>query len=377
MMSCDIAAIAAAFRPNEKILLAEPFGEGHINDTYAVTFQNSGNSACHEILQRINTHVFTDPAGLMRNICQVTKFLGDKIRANGGDPLRETLAVENTADGKSFYTDKDGGCWRMYPFIEGTISCQKCRCERDFYECGVSFGNFQRMLADYPTEKLVETIPDFHNTRKRFETFKQAVRDDVAGRVKEADPEIRFAMDREAEAGEIVAMLEDGRLPKRVTHNDTKLNNILLDAKTGRGVCVIDLDTVMPGAACYDFGDCIRFGASTAAEDETDLSKVRMSLPLYKVFTEGYLSVAGPSLTPEEIDSLPVGAKLMTFECGMRFLTDFLSGDTYFKISRPNQNLDRCRTQFKLVADMETKMPEMRAIVRNAAFGENNAEAAK
>lgn len=366
-MADDIRAIAAVFRPDEDILSCAPYGEGHINDTYAVTYKNRGGLVYREILQRINTHVFSDPDGLMRNICGVTRFLADKIRADGGDPCRETLTVETISDSKPFYTDKNGGCWRMYPFIEGTVSCQKCRSEQDFFECGVSFGNFQRMLSDYPAEKLVETIPDFHNTRKRFETFKNAVHNDINGRVNKAEPEIRFAMEREAEAGSLVSMIESGKIPNRVTHNDTKLNNILLDEKTGRGVCVIDLDTVMPGAACYDFGDCVRFGASTAAEDETDLSKVEMSLPLFKVFTQGYLSVAGSSLTPDEINSLPLGAKLMTFECGVRFLTDFLNGDTYFKISRPNHNLDRCRTQFKLVADMEAKMPQMRAIVNEYA----------
>jgi Ser/Thr protein kinase RdoA (MazF antagonist) len=248
--------------------------------------------------------------------------------------------------------------------VELTISYQSCRNEQDFYNCGASFGNFQRLLAEYPTDKLVETIPDFHNTVKRFEALKEAIRSDKAGRAKDVQEELSFALVREKDAGALMELLQAGKMPYRVTHNDTKLNNILIDSASGEGICIIDLDTVMPGAASFDFGDSIRFGASTAAEDETDLNKVSMSIDLFDVFAKGYLSVAKEFLTDTEVESLAVGAKIMTFECGIRFLTDYLNGDTYFKIHRTHHNLDRCRTQFKLVEDMERKMDQMQSVVK-------------
>lgn len=363
MNPVDFESVARRFVTRDAFVKAEPYGEGHINDTYAAWFRKADGGLYRMLLQRINTHVFPDPDGLMKNIAGVTAFLKEKITAEGGDPLRETLTVLPTEDGRLFFRAADGSCYRMYVFIENAVTCQSCRDERDFYSCGVSFGNFQRLLADYPVAELTETIPDFHNTVKRFAAFKEAVQNDRLGRAAGARREIDFALMREKNAGALMEQLVSGALPYRVTHNDTKLNNILLDEKTGKGICVIDLDTVMPGAACFDFGDSIRFGASTAAEDETDLGKVSMSLRLYEVFTEGYLSVAGKFLTRAERNSLPVGARLMTFECGVRFLTDYLDGDAYFKIHRPGHNLDRCRTQFTLVADMESKMADMWKIV--------------
>ncbi len=370
----DLRSIARHFITRDAFVGAVPYGEGHINDTYAVTFTGNstsdaaaiaddGKSEYRMILQRINRNVFRDPPGLMRNIRGVTEFLKEKILEAGGDPLRETLTVILADGGEPYYLDEDGEYWRMYIFIENTLTLQSCRNDQDFYNSGAAFGRFQRLLADYPAGSLAETIPDFHNTPARFRALEQAIREDRAGRVRAVRAEIEFALARKAMAGELARLLETGSLPLRVTHNDTKLNNILLDAVTGRGVCVIDLDTVMPGAACFDFGDSIRFGASTAAEDETDLSQVSMSLRLFEVYADGYLSVAKEFLTEQERRSLAAGAKIMTFECGIRFLTDYLNGDTYFKIHREHHNLDRCRTQFRLVEDMEAKAGRMEEII--------------
>jgi hypothetical protein len=359
----DLDNIISQFISDKEYLHALPYGEGHINDTYSVCLQDDQGNISRVIIQRINDYVFKDPDGLMNNIMGVTSYLKEKIVAEGGDPERETLTVIPTISGDLYYLDQEGNYWRVYLFIENAVTYQICRDAEDFYNCGVSFGNFQRMLADYDTNKLVETIADFHNTVKRYEALKQAIKEDKVGRANKVQKEIKFALDREKDAGVLVELLESGKMPYRVTHNDTKLNNIMIDKNTGKGICVIDLDTVMPGAACYDFGDSIRFGASTAAEDETNLDKVTMSLELFEVFTKGYLSVAKEFLTPVEIESLAVGAKIMTFECGIRFLTDYLNGDVYFKIHREDHNLDRCRTQFKLVEDMEQKMDLMQAIV--------------
>lgn len=360
----DLQTILEHFIADDLFLSAVPYGEGHINDTFAVNFQKNSGDRYRVILQRINHLVFTDPPGLMNNVYGITTFLKQKIAAAGGNVMRETLTVIPAKNGDLFYIDRDGNYWRMYVFVEDAITYQSCRNEQDFYNCGTAFGNFQRLLSDYKTDQLVETIADFHNTVRRFEALKEAIRQDKSGRAKDVQPEITFALNREKDAGAIIELLRSGKIPYRVTHNDTKLNNIMIDNQTGMGICVIDLDTVMPGAACYDFGDSIRFGASTAAEDETDLSKVTLSLQLFEVFAKGYLSVAKEFLTSAETESLAVGAKIMTFECGIRFLTDYLNGDTYFKIHRANQNLDRCRTQFRLVADMEQKMDRMQAIVK-------------
>lgn len=359
----DLEAVVRQFIDRDAFTGAKPYGEGHINDTYAACFRRGDGTAYRMLLQRINRRVFADPPGLMNNIYGVTQYLKAKIRANGGDVLRETLTVVPTVGGDLYYRDAGGDYWRMYLFVENAATFQSCRNDRDFYNCGAAFGKFQRLLAEYPTDGLIETIPDFHNTPKRLRDLKDAVRRDRAGRAAAVRDEIAFALGREKDAGVLTDLLERGIIPYRVTHNDTKLNNILIDDNTGEGVCVIDLDTVMPGAACFDFGDSIRFGASTAPEDETELGRVSMSLRLYEVFAEGYMSVAKEFLTEAERRSLPVGAIIMTLECGVRFLTDYLNGDTYFKIHRERQNLDRCRTQFALVADMERKMDRMNEII--------------
>lgn len=347
---------AAAFAFDRPAGEAERFGAGHINDTFAVW---AADRSKRWILQRINTDTFTDPAGLMENVTGVTAYLRRQIIERGGDPDRETLNVIPTLDGKPYYTDTEGGAWRAYIFVEGTVCLQKVENERDFYTTAETFGNFQNQLAGYPAATLHETIARFHDTPNRYANFEKALAADVMGRAKDVGPEIAFIRAREADCRVLVDQLAAGVLPLRVTHNDTKLNNVLIDQATGKGICVIDLDTVMPGLSAYDFGDSIRFGANDCAEDEPDQSKVHFSLHLYKVFAEGYLAAAGSAMTEAERRSLPWGAKLMTLECGIRFLTDYLEGDHYFKISRPDQNLDRARTQFTLVQGMEREFDAM------------------
>ena len=353
----DLPGEYSSFRPIEY---------GHINDTICVTFDQDGKEVRY-ILQRINTHVFTKPVELMENVAHVTQYLADFARAHGGDPDRETLTVFPTHDGTLFYRTEDGDCMRIYNYIEDTYSLQSIDDPEDFRKAGEAFGAFQGMLADYPSDTLHETIPRFHDTANRFAELREAIEADAAGRAKDVQAEIEFALQREADAHVLLDLLKKGELPLRVTHNDTKLNNVLFDNTTKRGICVVDLDTVMPGLSLYDFGDSIRFGANTAAEDEKDLGKVSLDLDLYRAYTEGYLSAAGRSLTETEIAYLPFSGKLMTLECGIRFLTDHLNGDTYFHIAYPGHNLDRCRTQLRLVAEMEKKMDEMRRITEQAA----------
>ena len=342
---------------------AVPYGSGHINDTVRLTCELENGGQKRYILQRMNDDIFKNPVELMENVMNVTSFLRNKIVERGGDPERETLNVIRTVNGDNFLKDEDGDFWRMYIFIENATSFDMVRTPEDFYNSAVSFGNFQLLLQDYPAATLHETIPNFHNTVSRFGDFKKAVEEDVCGRAKEVQDEIRFVMEREADTHVICDALANGEIPLRVTHNDTKLNNIMIDNETGKGICVIDLDTVMPGSALYDYGDSIRFGASTGAEDEKNLDLVNCDMGLFEIYTKGYVEGCGGSLSEKEIRMLPMGAKLMTLECGMRFLADYLQGDVYFKIHRPEHNLDRARTQFKLVADMEKKWDEMAGIV--------------
>ena len=355
-------AVLDNFDLNGPVVSMGEYGSGHINATYVFEV-NEGGSLVKYIFQQVNTDIFTDIEQLMENIAGVTSYLTKQIEARNGDPKRETLQVIPTKEGKNYYRDEEGKCYRVYRFITDATSYDTVESPKDFYESAVSFGNFQYLLADYPAETLHETIPNFHHTGKRFETFCAAVKADVCGRAASVQKEIDFVMARAEEATALTSLLESNELPLRVTHNDTKLNNIMIDDATGKGICVIDLDTVMPGSALYDFGDSIRFGANTAVEDETDLSKVSINLDLYEIYVKGYLEGCKGSLTKREVELLPMGAKMMTFECGMRFLTDYLQGDTYFRIHREHHNLDRCRTQFALVADMEKKWDEMKAIV--------------
>ena len=359
-----IAAYALEAAANGRLVSKTPYGNGHINDTFLVRCQTADNTEKRYILQRMNHDIFKNPPQLMENMVHVTKYLRKKILSQGGDPDRETLNVLKTQGGADCYQDSGNNYWRVFSFIENSMCLEKVENAKDFYDSGAAFGNFQRMLADYPAETLHETIPNFHNTPSRLQDFQKAVRTGDKERAALAQREISFVLDRVREASVLTDLLSEGKLPLRVTHNDTKLNNILFDADTHKALCIIDLDTVMPGLSLYDFGDSIRFGANTGAEDETDLTKVGLDLGLFEAFTKGYLEGCKGSLTAKEIEMLPMGAKLMTYECGMRFLADFLTGDHYFKVHRVNHNLDRARTQFQLVADMETKWDEMTAIVQ-------------
>lgn len=359
----ELLRIAERFEIKGEPERIDPHGNGHINDTYLLICRTAPEEACRYILQRMNHEVFKDPRGLMENITGVTTFLQNKIAENGGDPEREALCVVSLKDGASYSEEEDGTYWRMYRFVEGADSYDVVERPEDFYESAVAFGNFQKLLAEYPAKSLHETIPNFHNTVDRLDKFKKAVEADAVSRAAEVKDEIQFVLDREDDCHVLCDMLASGEIPLRVTHNDTKLNNIMLDHKTGKGICVIDLDTVMSGSALYDYGDSIRFGANTGAEDEKDLSKISCDLELFALYTKGFIEGCGGSLTQKEIRMLPMGAKLMTLECGMRFLTDYLEGDRYFKIHRPEHNLDRCRTQFCMVKDMEDKWEQMQEIV--------------
>lgn len=349
---------AKQFQLQGQAQTSERYGNGHINETYLVITEGGRQY----ILQKINHHIFQDVPALMANITAVTRHLGRR----DPDP-RHVLTLVPTLDGASYWLSEEGEYWRVYDFITDSICLERAESAEDFLQSGVAFGHFQNQLSDFPAHTLSETIPRFHDTANRYAQLHAAMDADVRGRMREVAPELEFVLAREAEAGLMVAMGRDGLLPLRVTHNDTKLNNVMLDAKTHKPLCVIDLDTVMPGLAGNDFGDSIRFGASTAVEDEKDLDKVEMSLTLFEAYARGFLLACGHSLTPLEIETLPLAAKLMTLECGVRFLSDYLAGDTYFRISRPEQNLDRCRTQFKLVADMEKKWPQMQAIIKAEA----------
>ena len=359
----NVLDIIKQFPDFGKINGYKPITDGHINDTYVVEYLLDDGAVAKYLLQRINTNVFKKPVELMENVMGVTAHLRNKIIAVGGDPMRETLTVYPAKDGKNYVMSDDGGCWRLYNFVDDTYSINELTNPEDFRNAALTFGNFQKLLADYPIETLHDTIPNFHNTPSRFNDFKTAVENNFSGRKEECLPEIEFVLAREKDCSVITDLLDSGVMPLKVTHNDTKLNNVLFDKKTNKGICVVDLDTVMPGSSLYDFGDSIRFGANTAAEDEKDLSKVSLSLEYFKAYVDGYLETAGDSLTKEEVDLLPFASKLLTFECGMRFLADFLNGDVYFKTEYPEHNLVRARTQFKLVADIEAKMDEMTVIV--------------
>ena len=360
--STELTKVINAFNLEGELQECIVFGNGHINDTFRLTFKTEQGTRRY-ILQKMSSVVFKKPVELMENISNVTAWLKKKIRENGGDTERETLNLVMTREGIPYHVDKEGGYWRVYKFIEGATCYDAVKNDDDFYQSAVAFGHFQRLLADYPAETLHETIPNFHNTPDRMRIFREAVQRDAYSRAAGVQEEIRFIEEHEKLSHVLYDMLEEGKLPLRVTHNDTKLNNIMIDDATGKAICVIDLDTVMPGLSAHDFGDSIRFGASTGAEDERDLSKISCDLHLYEVYTKGFIEGCGGALTETELDMLPWGAVLMTFENGIRFLTDYLEGDHYFKIHRDGQNLDRCRTQLKLVSDMEEKMQQMQQIV--------------
>lgn len=349
----EFKQIAERFSLEGTLTDIQPYGEGHINQTLLVTTPKK-----RYILQKMNTNVFTDPDSLMKNICYVTKALSSKGI--------ETLNVIPTKEGQPFLKliqDEKKECFRVYEFIENTVTYQKVINKDVFYNSGKAFGEFQNYLAEFDASLLSETIPFFHDTPKRYQAFCEALKQDSFSRAEECKEEISFLLHRKDTLSKVVDGLKDGSIPLRVTHNDTKLNNILMDAKTNEARAVIDLDTIMPGSMLYDFGDSIRFGASTAAEDEQDLSKVHFDIELFEAYAKGYCTAVQDSITQKELELLPYSAYLLTTECGMRFLTDYLSGDTYFATKYPKHNLVRCRTQFKLAKEIEENLPAMLTIV--------------
>ena len=362
-----IAQILAAYALPGTVADVARHGKGHINDTFCVVCKTPEGGTARFILQRLSQAAFPHPEEVMENFVGITSYLRREILAEGGDPLRETLSLVKTGDGADFVTDAEGRAWRLMPFIENA-ECYQSATPELFAASGRAFGRFQYMLRDYPARTLHETIPHFHDTESRFEQFLAALEADKLNRAEGVSPEIQFILQRKADCGVALRALREGKLPLRVTHNDTKLNNILIDRDTHEGICIIDLDTTMPGLAINDFGDSIRFGANHCLEDEQDLTKVNFDISLYEVFTRGFLEGARGSLTSAELEYLPWGARLMTLECGIRFLTDYLDGDHYFHdISRPRQNLDRARTQLKLVKDMEEQFDAMGAVVAKYA----------
>ena len=361
-----ISQILAAYVLPGTVADVARHGKGHINDTFCVVCRMPEGGTARFILQRLSQAAFPHPEEVMENFVGITSYLRREILAEGGDPLRETLSLVKTGDGADFVTDAEGRAWRLMPFIENA-DCYQSATPELFAASGRAFGRFQYMLRDYPARTLHETIPHFHDTESRFEQFLAALEADKLNRAEGVSPEIQFILRRKADCGVALRALREGKLPLRVTHNDTKLNNILIDRDTHEGICIIDLDTTMPGLAINDFGDSIRFGANHCMEDEQDLTKVNFDISLYEVFTRGFLEGARGSLTSAELEYLPWGARLMTLECGIRFLTDYLDGDHYFHVSHPRQNLDRARTQLKLVKDMEEQFDAMGAVVAKYA----------
>ena len=341
------------------------FGQGHINETYALYYMEDEavSDTPRYILQKINTNVFKEPSQVMENIFGVTEYLRDIIAKNGGDSEREALVFLKTLSGDTYFEDHLGQAWRCLLYVKDSVCYQQVENPEQFYQSALSFGNFLKQLGDYPAETLHETIPQFHDTPKRFRDFTAAVEADSENRACTCREEIDFVLSREKDCHVLMDQLNKGLLPLRVTHNDTKLNNILFDEKTDKALCIIDLDTIMPGLAANDFGDSIRFGASTAEEDEKDLDKVHFDINLYETYVKGYLEMAKDVLTPAEVKSLPWGARLMTLECGSRFLADYLEGDGYFNTAYPEHNLVRARTQFRLVKEMEEQFDEMNNIL--------------
>lgn len=353
----NIAAVAREFQIPGESLGATPYGSGHINDTWCVVSSRSGVPV-RSILQRINKNIFTNPVALMENIQRVTAHLAAKVSGET-DSDRRVLALIPAHGGRAWHLDADGNYWRAYRFIDRAHSYDAVETVDQAFQAARAVGRFQELLADLPAPRLHHTIRDFHNTPQRFAAFEQAVGSDVAGRAIMAKCEIEFAFANQSVAN----ILVDANLPERVTHNDTKFNNVLLDDATGEGMCVIDLDTVMPGLAAYDFGDMVRTTTSPAMEDEQDLSKVSMEFSMFEALTRGYLDAAGSFLTNAEKQHLAFSGKLITLEVGIRFLTDHLAGDTYFKVHREGHNLDRCRTQFKLVESIERQEEKMGRLV--------------
>lgn len=355
--------ILSHFEIEGKFISCEPYGSGLINRTYVAVFDENGKRVRY-IVQRINSNLFTNVDGLMNNIKLVTEFNRAEIIKRGGNPDRESLTLVYTTEDKPYFKAAENEYYRVYIFIEGAKGYDVVEKPEHFYESAVAFGKFAMLLDRFDSTQLFEVLPNFHNTVKRFENFKKSLEKDAFDRAKDVRPEIDFALAHEGITSKIVDLLDSGDMPTRVTHNDTKLNNVLIDTTTDKAVCVIDLDTMMPGSICYDFGDSIRFGCNPCLEDTPETEKVIFNMPLFETYSKGYLSVFGDTITDVERENLPLGAIMMTYECGIRFLTDYLDGDVYFRHTREKQNIDRTRTQFKLVSDMEKRIDEMLKIVK-------------
>jgi hypothetical protein len=359
----NVEAVARQFQIRGDLISASPYGSGHINDTYCVVSDPASvpvRSMMRTIVQRINGNIFKNPVALMENIQRVTSHLSVQLE-DEPDRDRRVLTLIPTHDGLPFHVDADGSYWRAYRFIEGARTYDTVESTEQAFQAAKAFGHFQKLLVNLPSPRLHDTIPDFHNTPKRVAALQEVINSDVEGRAIQAKPEIEFAIARQS----IASVLLDAGLPERVTHNDTKFNNVMLDDTTGEGVCVIDLDTVMPGLVLYDFGDMVRTATSPAREDEQDLTKVAMQFPMFEALVRGYLAEAGNFLTETERQYLAFSSKLITFEQGLRFLTDYLAGDPYYKVHREGHNLDRCRTQFKLVESIERQEDKMNKLVQS------------
>ena len=364
MIYNDIKAIIPHFQFEGRYLRANEIVSGNVNNTYRLEYA-VGNRHRLYTLQHINKYVFKNPIEVVSNIVCVTDHIRTKLMANHENPGRRVLELIPTADNQFVFVDEDGEYWRAYTFIEEADALDIVSDPRQMEEVGRAFGSFQKTLADFDVSRLYETIPNFHNTTKRFYRFVRSLDEDLAGRAKEAEEEIEFLFERRRMMGEIGRLLDSGELPVRVTHNDTKSNNVLLDSATGKALCVIDLDTVMPGSALYDYGDAIRYGASTAAEDEEDISKIGLDMQKTRAFTQGFIAETNGFLSDSELTRLPLGIKVLTCELAMRFLTDFIDGDLYFKVNSPRHNLIRARAQMALLIDVEKHENELRQMTED------------
>lgn len=369
-MRARIAAIGSQFAIHGEFVDGEEIVSGHINSTFRATYRNGDGRMQRYILQSINRQVFKDPYAVMRNVEVVTRHINTRVLRLKQDLGGQTLSLFPARDGRFWIEDADGAVWRCYNFIEGCVTHDIVENTRQAYQAARAFGSFQDLVSDLPHDAVVETIADFHNTPARFSRLLEVAAADPHGRLAGVAGEFGFVKRREELTRRLLAGHDAGLLPLRITHNDTKINNVMIDADLDEAVCVIDLDTVMPGLAVYDFGDLARSATSPAAEDERDLSKVRMQMPMFEALVEGYLNSAGSFLTPAEAELLVDAGMVMTFEVGIRFLTDFLEGDVYFKSHRPGHNLDRCRTQLKLVERMEEQELEMRKFAAKVARSE-------
>jgi len=359
----DLRAVSRLFAISGDFRESAPYGSGHINDTYAVVYSQAG-APVRYIFQRLNDHVFKNPVALMENVGRVTDHARKRLEADGvEDATRRTLITVRSVDGKSYAHDADGNLWRVYLFIEGATGHDIIERPEQAYEAACAFGEFQRLLADLGGERLHETIPGFHHTRQRYETLLAAIEADTHNRAAEVKDLIDFATAHEGEVGRLIDAMAKGEIPERVTHNDTKLNNVLIDDATGKASCVIDLDTTMPGCALYDFGDMVRSATNSAAEDEADPAKIRSRPEIFEALVRGYLKSAGGFLTSAERGELAFAGRLLTLECGLRFLTDYLQGDVYFKIKRPTHNRDRTHNQFALVRSLEEQSEAHQALI--------------